>query len=205
MKTRLLCTLLATILLLLGLAGCEDSATDATTTTTTQENPLPPNDSPTVIYYTMDDFSRITIGDQIEDVARIAPTDHMRKCIGGGFCDYPTEDGNLIRITFTSETDDLDDLVVERIETLSKTKAYYTMEDFNFIVFRETTLEDVATRIPRTFSHHLVSGGHGLVCEYPMENGGFIMIRFGYFEGKFAAFEIKEIPKSFIDVETVAQ
>ncbi len=67
-------------------------------------------------YYTIDDFSKITINQSTyQDVCAVALPEHMQITSYGGFCEYPMEDGRVIRIEFYGS-----DLVVRNIITAQK-------------------------------------------------------------------------------------
>ena len=64
------------------------------------------------IYYVIEDFKSISIGDSsFKDVYEIAPSNSIQITSYGGFCEYPTENGGFIRIKFQGE-----DLIVISIE-----------------------------------------------------------------------------------------
>ncbi len=54
-------------------------------------------------------------------------------------------------------------------------KDYYEKEDFKFVVIGESTYQDVYKVAP-TESMQITS--YGGFCEYPMQNGGYIRIKF---------------------------
>ena len=54
-------------------------------------------------------------------------------------------------------------------------KDYFAMTDFQFIVIGESTFQDVYEVFPLESMQITSYGG---CCEYPMENGGYIRIKF---------------------------
>ena len=167
-----LCICIAVII-----SGCFKELDSATTTESTS--------TPTS-YLNVFDF--VIVGKtSAYEVYNAMPRINAAKIIPGGLLlEYVVQNGKYVHITFQGndqgEEPNAEELIVSAIEEVSESinnakseKKYYSMEDFQSVVVGESTDWDVFRIAP---SEPFIATSYGALCEFPMEDGRYIQIKF---------------------------